>query len=79
MNLNYNLAKLEEPQMLTAALRVVVRNLHHYGKTIIFPIIKEGDKINLRANGITTDPQDLLSLNDKVFERREESFEMNNV
>lgn len=79
LNLNYNLAKLEEPLMLTAALRIIVRNLHPSGKTITFPIIEEVDKINLRANGITSDPQDLLTLIDKVFERRNESFHTNNV
>jgi len=65
--------------MLTAALRIIVRNLHPSGKTIAFPIIEEVDKINLRANGITSDPQDLLTLIDKVFERRNESFHTNNV
>lgn len=54
--------------MLTAALSVVVRNLDHYGKT--FPIRDEVDKLNLRVTGITTDPPDLLTLIDKVFERR---------
>lgn len=79
LHLNYNLSKLEEPQMLTAALRIVVRNIHLQGKSITFPIIEEVDKISLRANGITTDPKDLLKLIDKVFERRKESFQMNNV
>jgi len=42
--------------MLTTALRIIVRNLHLSRKRITFPIIDEVDKINLRANGITTDP-----------------------
>jgi len=79
LHLNYNLSKLEEPQMLTAALRIVVRNIHLQGKSITFPIIEEVNKISLRANGITTDPEDLLKLIDKVFEIRKESFQMNNV
>jgi len=78
LDLNYNLTKLEEPLMLTAALRIIVRNLHSSGKTITFPIIEEVYMINFRANGITTDPQDLLKLIAKVFERRDESFQVNN-
>jgi len=41
--------------------------------------MEEVDKINRRANGITSDPQDLLTLIDKAFERRNESFHTNNV
>lgn len=76
---SYNLSRLEEPSLLTAALRIVVRNMHHNGKSITFPTIEEVDRINLRASGITTDPQDLLKLIHKVFERREESLQLNSI
>lgn len=56
-----------------------MRNIDQQGKTITFPTIEEVDKINLRANAIITDPQDLLTLIDKVFERRKKSFLMNNA
>jgi len=58
LHINYNLSKLEEPQILTAALRIVVRNIHLQGKSITFPIVEEVDKINLRANGIITHLKD---------------------
>jgi len=70
---------LEEPLLLAAALRTVVRNIHPNGKTITFPIIDEVDTVNLRSNGIITDPQKLLYLIDKVFERRDESLHLNNT
>jgi len=79
MQLDYNLSRMEEPNILTAAMRIIVRNIHPHGKAITFPIIEEVDRINLRANGITTDPKDLLELIDRVFERREEDFQLNNV
>ena len=79
IHLNYNLSRLKEPSLLTAALRLVVRHLHPTEKTITFPILEEVDRINLRASGITTNPQELLELLDRVFERRQESFQLKNV
>jgi len=79
LNKEYIMSRLEEPSLLVAAFRIVVRNIHPNGKTITFPIIEEVDRINLRANGITTDPKNLLDLIDKVFERRDESFQLNSI
>ena len=53
--------------------------MHPNGKNITFPTIEEVDKINLRSNGITSDPKDLLDLIDQIFSRREETFQLNNV
>jgi len=76
---NYNLSLLEERPLLTAPFRLMVKNMHHNVKNITFIIIEEINKIHLKANGITTDPQDLLNLIDKIFERREEPFQLNNI
>ena len=79
LQLDYNLSRLEETNTLTAALRVIIRNIHPQGKSITFPIIEEVDRINLKSDGITSDPGDLLKLVDKVFERRNETFRLNSV
>jgi len=65
--------------MLVAALRTIVRNIHSNGKSITFPVIDEVDRIHLRANGITSDPQELWKLVIRVFQRRDECFQLNNV
>jgi len=75
--LNHILSRLEEPATLTAAFGILITKNHQQGKT--FPITQEVDKINLRSNRIPTKLKDLLELVDKIFERRNETLQLNNV
>jgi len=79
LNNGYILSRLEEPQLLSATLRIIVRNIHPNWKTITLPVIEEVDRINLRSNAITTEPKELLELVDKVFTRRNETLQLNEV
>ncbi|KAF5282670.1 hypothetical protein FQA39_LY17530 [Lamprigera yunnana] len=62
LEINYSLATLEDPKILTIALRHLVRMRHPKGKRITFPTIEAVDRITLKARGITTDVEGLQEL-----------------
>ena len=73
------LSYLEEPSILTMALRHLVRHKHEKGETVTFPQIEAVDRIVLRSKNLPTDPNDLLELVKRVFKRREENFDVGEV
>ena len=73
------LSYLEEPRTLTMALRHLVRYNHEKGKTITFPQIETVDRIVLKTKNLPTNPIDLLELVKRVFERRGEILNMEEV
>jgi hypothetical protein len=72
----YHLARLEEPAILTVALRHITRNLCENGSKITFPVPNLVDKITLRSSNLPIDPGELLLLIDQVCERRGTEFDL---
>nr|CAD7195772.1 unnamed protein product [Timema douglasi] len=73
------LSRLEEERVLHMALRHVVRLGHEKGDSITFPSPKSLDRIQLRSMNLPTDVDSLRGLIDKVFKKREETFDMENT
>lgn len=77
--LTLQLSRMEETPTLTTALRHIIRKKHEKGKNITFPTIEAVDRIQLRSQNLPTDPDNLLQLTTKVFERRGESFDLEDI
>ena len=73
------LARLEEPAILTMALRHIIRRTHQNGETVVFPQIDAVDRIALRTHNLPSDPMELLNLVNQVFERRNELINLEEV
>ena len=73
------LAKLEDPQMLLVAVRHIIRNNHEKGSTISFPQIEAVDRIHLKSNNLPTEPKEILNLVKKVFARRQEILNLDQI
>ena len=73
------LARLEEPAILTIALRHIVRRTHQYGDAVVFPQINAVDRITLRAHNLPTDPKQLHDLVKQVYMRRKEPLNLEEV
>lgn len=73
---NLSLTRLEETANLTRSIRYSVRNLHKNGKKIIFPYPNAVDKILLKISGLPTDPTEVWRLLGRMFERRGEKLDM---
>nr|CAD7454086.1 unnamed protein product [Timema tahoe] len=70
---------LEEERVLHMALSHVVRLGHEKGDSITFPSPESLDRIQLRSMNLPTDVDSLRGLIEKVFKRREETFNMENT
>lgn len=77
IELNMKLCRLEEERNLLIALRHLVRLLHEGGRQIAFPLPEAVDKIQLRCSNLPTEPQELMNLLTQVFERRNETLNLN--
>lgn len=73
------LSRMEETPILTTALRHIVRKKTEKGKNITFPTIEAVDRIQLRSYNLPTDPELLLQLTSKVFKRRGETLDLEEV
>lgn len=76
LEINMRLSRLEEASILTTALRHLVRTTHENGRKITFPVPEAVDRIQLKCANIPTDPVELRSLVDKVYKRRKEPIDM---
>lgn len=70
------LKNLKEDKNLLTALRHLVRCLHEGGRNIVFPIPEAIDRIQLRCSNLSTEPRELQRLVDLVFQRREETLDL---
>ena len=73
------LSRLEDPSILTVALRHITRTNHEKGINVSFPQIEAIDRITLKSNNLPTKPEDLLLLIKKVFARREEKLDLQQI
>jgi hypothetical protein len=73
------LRRLEEERMLTVALRHLVRHRDVRGASIAFPTPRAVDRITLKAAALPTDKGVLEALVQRVFERRGEVLDLEEV
>lgn len=79
IELTMRLSRLEERNNLTTALRNVVRSLHPKGKDITFNCPAAVDRIDLKSVNLPTEPTELYNLLNKVFVRRGEELDLEEV
>ncbi|XP_049946425.1 uncharacterized protein LOC126436318 [Schistocerca serialis cubense] len=73
------LNRLEEPVLLTTALRQLVRTGHSNGKDITYPALEDVDCISLHAANLPSQPDDLKELVQQVFARRGRKFDLEKI
>ena len=73
------LSSLEDPATLLVALRHITRINHEKGNTISFPQVEAIDRIALKSKNLPTKPEDLLTLIKKVFVRRQELLDLQQI
>ena len=73
------LSRLEEPATLLVALRHIIRLNHERGTTISFPQIEAIDRITLKSKNLPTDADNLLTLVNKIFTRRQEKLNLEQI
>lgn len=73
------LTRLEEPKLLTTALRHLIRTSHPKGGYITFPVPEAVDRIQLKCACLPTDAVQLKELTERVFQRREETLDLENL
>jgi hypothetical protein len=73
------LARIEEAGNLKIVLRHITRLKHPKGHKICYPAEEMHDRIQLRCANLPTDPDVLLSLLEKVFDRRGETLDLDSV
>lgn len=73
------LARLEEPSVLTTALRHLVRIGHPNGGRITFPVMEAVDRIYLKTMSLPTSHGELQGLVFEVFHRRGEIFNIDDI
>lgn len=79
IEIDARLTRLEDPAILTTALRHLTRHLHQNGSKIAFPVLEAVDRIHLRSHCLPTDSQQLRELVERVFVRREESLNLSEI
>lgn len=79
MERSLQLARLEEPSVLTTALRHLVRVGHANGDKITFPVMEAVDRIHLKSMNLPTAHGELLTLVHEVFCRRGEVFDIEEI
>lgn len=79
MHRSLQLARLEDPPVLTTALRHLVRVGHKEGGRITFPVMEAVDRIHLKSLNLPTSFGELLRLIHEVFHRRGEVFDIEEI